>query len=140
MGSKRPKPERPESLGNRGIALVGLKVSNIQESRKFYREILGLKSNIRGPGQAFIPSGSDILVLYTTGPKASDFHFGFRLDSALQVEEWKHWLLRNNIRVYEDIIDEGHPRSFKFKDPDGYWIEISERSKARIAPAGSRRF
>jgi catechol 2,3-dioxygenase-like lactoylglutathione lyase family enzyme len=139
MGSKRPKPERPVSLGNRGISHVGLEVSDLEGSRKFYREILGLKSEIKGPGHVFIRSGSDILVLYTARPKTSDFHFGFRLDSSSDVEEWKQFLLRNRIRIYEDIDEEGHPRSFKFKDPNGYWIEISERPKSRIARAGLRR-
>lgn len=128
MRSASPEPKRPVPLANRGIGHVGLRVSRLEESRKFYREILGLKNKTKGPSQAFVQSGSDLLVLYEAGGTASDFHFGFRLDSPSQVDEWKNWLVRNNIRIYEDIAEAGHPRSIKFRDPDGYWIEIASRS------------
>ncbi len=123
-----PKPNRPVSLVNRGIGHVGLKVSNLEKSRKFYHEILGLKNETKGPSTAFVPSGPDILVLYEANAGTSDFHFGFRLDSPSQVEEWKHWLKSNNIRIYDDITGEDHPRSIKFRDPDGHWIEIASGS------------
>ncbi len=123
-----PKPNRPVSLVNRGIGHVGLKVSNLEKSRKFYHEILGLKSGTKGPATAFVPLGSDILVLYEAGAGTSDFHFGFRLDSPSQVDEWKNWLRSNNIRIYDDITGEDHPRSIKFRDPDGHWIEIASGS------------
>ncbi len=128
MGFTSQKRARPVSLENRGIGHVGLKVSNLEKSRKFYHEILGLKSETKGQSTAFVPSGSDTLVLYEAGAGASDFHFGFRLDSPSQVDEWKHWLRSNNIRIYEDITGGDHPRSIKFRDPDGHWIEIASGS------------
>jgi catechol 2,3-dioxygenase-like lactoylglutathione lyase family enzyme len=126
MRSARPKP--PVSLANLGIGHVGLRVSNLDESRMFYRKILGLKNKTKGARQAFVQSGSDLLVLNKGGDSQTDFHFGFRLGSPHQVNEWKRWLIGNNIRIYEDIDEEGHPRSLKFKDPDGYWIEIASSS------------
>src|SRR5438093_1501428 len=112
MGSTSSKSKRPVSLADRGIGHVGLKVSNIEKSRKFYHEILGLKNETKGPSTAFVPSGPDILVLYKAGTRASsEFHFGFRLDSPSQVDEWKRWLISNNIRIYEDITGEDHPRT-----------------------------
>jgi catechol 2,3-dioxygenase-like lactoylglutathione lyase family enzyme len=128
MSSRSPKPNTPVSLANRGIGHVGLKVSNLEKSRKFYHDILGLKNEAKGTRAAFVPSGSDILVLYKAGAGTSDFHFGFRLDSPSQVDEWKRWLRSNNIRIYEDMMGEDHPRSIKFRDPDGHWIEIAARS------------
>ena len=119
MGSTSRKPKLPVSLPNRGIGHVGLKVSNLEKSREFYHKILGLKNKTKGENTAFVPSGSDILVLYEAKEGVSDFHFGFRLDSPSQVEEWKHWLRSNNVRIYEYINEEGHPRTIKLKDPDG---------------------
>jgi catechol 2,3-dioxygenase-like lactoylglutathione lyase family enzyme len=128
MSSESPKSKRPVSLANRGIGHVGLKVSNLEKSRKFYDEILGLKNETKGPSTAFVPSGSDLLVLYEAGAGTSDFHFGFRLDSPFQVDEWKRWLRSNNIRICEDITGADHPRTIKFRDPDGHWIEIASGS------------
>ncbi len=125
MGVISPKPHSPTSLRDGGIRHVGLKVSNLERSRKFYGEILGLTPETKGQDIAFVPSGSDILVLYQNDAGMSDSHFGFRLGKASQVDEWKNWLTSNDVRIYEDITEEDHPRSFKFRDPDGYWIEIA---------------
>lgn len=129
MDSTSPKPNRPVSLAKRGIGHVGLRVSNLERSRKFYHEILGLKNETKGTSTAFVPAGSDILVLYEADAGKSDFHFGFRLDSPSQVDEWKQWLRNNRIRIHEDITGKDHPRSIKFRDPDGHWIEIASGSR-----------
>jgi len=117
----------PSSLSIGGIAHVGLRVSNARKSRRFYKEILGLKCDENKPGIAFLSSGSDLLVLYEKNKGRSGFHFGFTVNTRLQVEKWKEWLRARGVRIYEDIIESGHPRSFKFRDPDGYWVEISSR-------------
>ena len=116
---------RPVSLGKRGIAHVGLKVSDVNKSEKFYHDLLGLKVTLKKAGQTFLASGPDLLVLYQD--RGSNFHFGFRLDSPPKVEAWKNWLKANNIPIREDISKKNHPRSFKVRDPDGYWVEISSR-------------
>jgi catechol 2,3-dioxygenase-like lactoylglutathione lyase family enzyme len=134
MSSASSKPKRPVSLANRGIGHVGLRVSNLEKSRRFYDEILGLKSKTKGWSTAFVPSGSDLLVLYEAGTGDSDFHFGFRLDSPSDVDEWKQWLKTNNVRIQEDITGIGHPRTIKFKDPDGYTIEIATGSSGGKHP------
>ncbi len=128
MGSVSSSSQRPQSLAGRRIGHVGLRVSDLEKSRKFYREILGLENKTKGAKQAFVPIGSDMLALFTSSDSVSDFHFGFRLDSPSQVDEWRNWLRSNDVRIYEDIAEDDHPRSFKFKDPDGHWIEISSRS------------
>ncbi len=81
MGSTSPRPDRPVSLADRGIGHVGLKVSNLEKSRKFYQEILGLRNETKGPSMAFVSSGSDMLVLYEAGAGTSDRIFISALDS-----------------------------------------------------------
>ena len=117
-------PSRPPSLESRGIAHVGLKVSDIEKSRKFYREILGFKDELRQPGVVYFPSGPDRLVVYDENHGTSDFHFGFNVDTLEQVKEWRDWLGSKNVTIIEDMTEDKH-RSIKFKDPDGHWIEIS---------------
>ncbi len=118
-------PKRPGSMERKGIAHVGLKVSDIEKSRRFYREILGLKDELREPGVVYVPSGRDLLVLYDENSGASDFHFGFSVDTPEEVEAWQDWLRSKNVTVLEDTTEHRF-RSIKFKDPDGHWIEISE--------------
>ncbi len=115
---------RPPPLERRGIAHVGLKVSDIEKSRKFYREILGFKDELRQPGVAYLPSGPDRLVVYDENSGTSDFHFGFKVDTLQRVKEWRDWLRSKNVTILEDMTEDKH-RSIKFKDPDGHWIEIS---------------
>ncbi len=115
---------RPPSLENRGIAHVGLKVSDIEKSRKFYREILGFKDELRQPGVVYLPAGPDRLVVYDENSGTSDFHFGFKVNTLQQVKEWRDWLRSKNVTILEDMTEDKH-RSIKFKDPDRHWIEIS---------------
>ena len=128
MNYSSQRTNRPASLASRGIGHVGPKVYDLEKSRKFYHEILSLKDETKGPSTAHVPSGSDILALYETSAGSSTFHFGFLLDSPIQVNEWKEWLKSNNIPIYDDINEEDHPRSIKFRDPDGHWIEIASVS------------
>lgn len=124
--------DRPTSLGSRGIGHVGLKVSDLERSRKFYREILGLTSEHKEPGIAFIHCGTDSLVLHEKMAGTSDFHFGFHVDASDQVDEWRDWLRRNDIDIIQDTVEAGRYRSIKIRDPDGHRIEIAyDRRLAR---------
>ena len=102
-------------------------MSNIDKSSKFYGEILGLSSEKRPRRTARMRCGPDSLVIYEEDAKGSSFHFGFRIGSRTLVEEWKNWIARNGIKILDDISEKGHPLSFKFRDPDGYLIEISSK-------------
>ncbi len=114
----------PTSLAVDGIAHVGLKVSSLARSSRFYREILGLGGEPHGPGVMYVPSGKDRLVLYE-GNDMTDIHFGFHVDTPSKVDGWKDWLKEHAVEIYEDITEDGKYRSIKLRDPDGHWIEIS---------------
>lgn len=122
---ERPRTmDPPTSLRADGITHIGLKVSDAERSGQFYRKILGLKYELRDPGIVYVSSGRDRLVLYEEGQGATDFHFGFNVDSPSKVDKWRDWLKKNDVPISEDVTDDNY-RSIKFQDPDGYWIGIS---------------
>jgi len=122
---------RPGSLTSLGIGHVGLKVTDLETSVKFYRNILGLEGRPSERGVARIPSGPDNVVLHEKGQGISGFHFGFRVDSSSKVDEWQAWFRGRSMIIYDDVREEKY-RSIKIKDPDGYLIEIfsDERTSA----------
>ena len=124
MRSGTPRRLPPGSMANLGLGHVGLKVTDLERSVSFYRNILGLRGRASGQRVAYVPSGADLLVLHRKGYGISDFHFGFRVDSPFKVDKWRAWLRSKNIRIYQDVTDEKY-RSIKIRDPDGYWIEIA---------------
>lgn len=112
------------SLKRKGIAHVGLMVRNIERSRKFYRETLGLQNKLRHQGVAYVPAGSDLLVLYDQDHGFPKIHFGFRVNTPEQVDQWRDWLKKKRVKILEDVKEHGFS-SVKFRDPDGHCIEIS---------------
>lgn len=124
MNARESKTGPPQMLASVGIGHVGLRAANLEKSVQFYRDILGLKAPSTGEGVARIPSGPDLIVLHSEDYASSDFHFGFRVTSPLQVDEWRDWFRRRKIRIYQNVTEEKF-RSIKIRDPDGHWIEIT---------------
>ena len=123
MSRRTPKLRRPSSMADSGIRHVGLKVRDLEKSVEFYQEFLGLDCSERRKGVARIRSGGDTLVLHEMRRWRSGFHFGFRVDSPSKVDEWQAWLRARKMIIYDDVTEEKY-RSIKFRDPDGYLIEI----------------
>ena len=118
------RSKRPRSLEPKGIAHVGLMVSNIAKSRRFYQDILGLQNKLRHKGVAYVPAGKDLLVLYDKDHGFPRIHFGFRVKSPREVDHWRDWLRQKRIAIIEDVKEHNFT-SVKFRDPDGHCIEIS---------------
>ncbi len=117
--------KRPRSLKPREIAHVGLMVSNIERSRRFYGKVLGLANQLRHKGVVYVPFKRDLLVLYDNDHGSPKIHFGFRVETIRQVDDWREWLKSKRIRILEDVKKHNF-RSTKFRDPDGHCIEISQ--------------
>jgi catechol 2,3-dioxygenase-like lactoylglutathione lyase family enzyme len=64
-------------------------------------------------------------VLYDKDHGSPKIHFGFRVNTPRQVEEWRFWLKKKKVRILEDVKEHDF-RSIKFRDPDGHTIEISQ--------------
>lgn len=114
---------RPGSMASQGIGHVGLTVSNMKTATDFYQDILGLDCRPDERGVARIPTGPDKLVLHEKTLGMSGFHFGFHMDSFLKVDEWRTWLKKRNLAIFDEVTEEKY-RSFKIRDPDGHPIEI----------------
>ena len=128
LRKSRSKGARRARLSRLGIRHVGLKVSDLEKSCSFYGDTLGLPTRTKGAHTAIVRSGLDDIVLSQDKTGSSEFHFGFRLRSPAQVDEWRDWLRARGIIIKEDIARSDHPRSINFTDPDGFVVEIaSER-------------
>ena len=63
-------------------------------------------------------------VLYDKDHGFPKIHFGFRVKSPREVDDWRDWLKRRRIAIIEDVKEHNFT-SVKFRDPDGHCIEIS---------------
>ena len=68
-----------------------------------------------------------MLVLYDKDHGYPNIHFGFRVDTPKQVDEWRDWLKKNSVAIIEEVREHDF-RSIKLRDPDGHCIEISHET------------
>jgi catechol 2,3-dioxygenase-like lactoylglutathione lyase family enzyme len=120
-----------------GVVHFSIPVSNLEASRKFYTEILGLKLKFeaRGAGMVFLTAGEDHVILCKSDTKMQRsaaenrrIHHAFKVD-ADKYDEAKTFLRLKGV----DIFEEEHRKSgvfvgrqFYVRDPDGTVIEFSE--------------
>ena len=119
---------------------IGLTVSNLERSRRFYGELLGL------PEQAPLKVGGSVDVRYgfTWGATtvklwklpgelavqtgAPNQHAGVRFFTALveDLQEAKAELVSKEIPIVTELELPGVARILFFADPDGNWIELAQ--------------
>ncbi len=110
----------------KGIDHLNIRVSNLEGSRNFYCNILGMKEAFREPPRAiFLRCGKDLLTLAKTKRRIrkGGFHFGFEMRTSSEVDRWVSWLKRNRVKITSEREEESG-RGVYFRDPDGYLIEI----------------
>jgi len=110
----------------RGIDHLNIRVSDLERSRKFYCNVLGMREAFREPPRAiFLRCGKDLLTLAKTKRRirSGGMHFGFEMRRDSQVDDWVRWLRRNKVRITSERKEESG-RGVYFRDPDGYLIEI----------------
>jgi catechol 2,3-dioxygenase-like lactoylglutathione lyase family enzyme len=121
----------------RSVVHFSIAVSDLEASRKFYTDILGLTLVRNAPaiGMVFLRAGNDHVILARSdaplqrNPKDSRrAHHAFKVD-ADKYEDAKSFLASKGVEVFEeedrkDGVFVG--RQFYIRDPDGTVIEFSE--------------
>ena len=109
------KPLRPSHLT--------LGVNNLAVSERFYRDALGFSLR-REDGNLRIELPDFAIVLTESPPsRLSKFHFGFRVDTAAEVDAWAARAKAFGART-EWPHDRDGGRTVFINDPDDYVIEI----------------
>lgn len=107
---------------------------NEEETRRFYREVLGLEpfgeqsSGHRLPNGVFLLFNRDQSATQDSPPPhgaVGPIHICF-LAAAGDYDRWKDDLTAKGVEIVEEIEWERGPRSFYFEDPAGNILEIAE--------------
>ena len=122
----------------RGVVHFSIPVSNLEASRRFYTEVLGLtlvSDASSRTGMVFLRAGDDHVILarsdaplQRSARDARRAHHAFKVDSA-KYDEAKAFLASRGVEVFEEEdrrkgVFVG--RQFYIRDPDGTVIEFSE--------------
>jgi catechol 2,3-dioxygenase-like lactoylglutathione lyase family enzyme len=104
---------------------LSLGVSNVGISERFYGEILGLPTQ-RVDEHVEIRWSDDLSLILTSSPPAGrgKFHFGFRVESAEEVDAWAARLRDRGVEIVIGPSGENGRRQMFCIDPDDYKIEI----------------
>lgn len=121
----------------RGVVHFSIAVSDLEVSRKFYTEILGLKLVHDGSafGMVFLRAGDDHVILARSDAplqrSAADSrraHHAFKVDAA-KYDHAKAFLVSRGVEVFEEEDRKKGVfvgRQFYIRDPDGAVIEFTE--------------
>ena len=108
-----------------GIQHVNLTVSELARSERFYREVLGFAPSFAKGSTVWLEAGGDLLGLSLgEPPRDRSNHWGFRVDSADEVDAWVERLAEHDVELEKGPYDRSDGRSVYFLDPDGYLLEI----------------
>lgn len=122
-----------------GINHFGLSVADLEESIKFYTEILGLKISEKREHDCFFSIGKDsvfALLQFPGGAEKFDLemrpgrkgkaftHFGFAAPSVKDVFAFQDLLEEKNIEITKKAYERWDGASVYFTDPNGYTLEF----------------
>lgn len=116
---------------NHAFGMLSLYVRDVEKSKAFYTEFLGMKlvSDFSGPEFVFLQptEGTSIALqpLSALPPGTSEQQGGFEIN--LEVEDvdvaWQEWKAKG-IEVLSEVSDMGAGRWFRAKAPDGHVLSV----------------
>jgi catechol 2,3-dioxygenase-like lactoylglutathione lyase family enzyme len=121
----------------KGVVHFSIAVSDLETSRKFYTEVLGLTlvNDASAYGMVFLRAGEDHVILARSDAplqrSAADSrraHHAFKVDAAMY-DEAKAFLASRGVEVFEEEDRKKGVfvgRQFYIHDPDGTVIEFTE--------------
>jgi len=121
----------------RGVVHFSIAVSDLEVSRKFYTEILGLKFKFQSvqAGMVFLLAGEDHVILARSDAPmqrntkdSRRAHHAFKVDAG-KYDEAKVFLRSKGVEIFEEEDRKSGVfvgRQFYIRDPDGTVIEFSE--------------
>ena len=134
----------PDEVKPIRVAGLGIRVSDLERSKRFYTEVLGLKVDARVPAQ-----GQPVeYLLGMTGDVRADTLIVIRKGEIKPgATEFGNItiVVPNGRKMAERVAAAGYPPArivdgTNFvKDPDGYTIELYQRPAARIYPINGKR-
>src|SRR5215467_11164181 len=115
-----------------GIRHVALNVRDVQESLRFYSDVLGMKLEwMPDPDNAYLTSGQDNLALHKLpagielGKNQLVHHIGVVVRRPEDVDKWAERLRNHGVMLArEPKTHRDGARSFYFHDPDGLLIQL----------------
>ena len=123
----------------KGIGHFGLSVSDLDESIRFYTEVLDLEISERREKDAFFHVGADdvlALIQYPGGATQFDVemrpknwgkaftHFGLMAESVESVFGFQKHLEASGVEIVKEAYERWDGASVYFLDPNGYTLEF----------------